>query len=579
MLKNVFTLEVICKYMFHTFAQPCTLLVYWFNRLNYLLIADEIRILIATKAKIGIAHLPSDYRFPALQFHFVDSQTSGDDDVQTEDVAKTNGDDAIACNAAETDGDDAKTSDADGGDEGARDVIEIGGGDVFTCDPTETETHPVTETGGGDASKAYDQKKRHSCDMETRDSCAAVTTSNNASSSNCKTSAHSSRAAAPLPSQNAQNCLADQLQSSLNHRLPTANISSSKISTKSSGSICDDDVITDLCSDAESMSLAATTTQTSEEHPMAMHLTTQSSHSCTLTSVNEGQSAVKVEECLPSVKGHMDSDECHSSTDEKPETFINATADTNSRVPEEGQSAAAVDQSAAGVGQSAAEVDVDSSSTATSMLSFDDEEVDLERFIGPSPCLILQTLTMSNANDFFNLERLETIGDSFLKFAITVYLYCSYPGIHEGKLSYLRSKQVSNYNLYRLGKKTGFPECMVASKFEPSENWLPPGYVIRQGGAFRGMEVFVSGQTDVNTKKSPPTESHSASASSTNASVKNERSAGLDSSKPMPASQCFMLDNPGKVSEVQGEIKRWEEMTFADVDIEHPVLPPSVVGG
>jgi len=61
---------------------------------------------------------------------------------------------------------------------------------------------------------------------------------------------------------------------------------------------------------------------------------------------------------------------------------------------------------------------------------------------GPSPCDIIQALTMSNANDFFNLERLETIGDSFLKFAISIYLYCMYPGIHEGKLSYLRSIQV-----------------------------------------------------------------------------------------------------------------------------------------
>lgn len=98
--------------------------------------------------------------------------------------------------------------------------------------------------------------------------------------------------------------------------------------------------------------------------------------------------------------------------------------------------------------------------------------------LGPSPCDVIQTLTMSNANDFFNLERLETIGDSFLKFAITVYLYCTYPGIHEGKLSYLRSIQVSNCNLYRLGRKKGLPECMVASKFEPVENWLPPCYVV-----------------------------------------------------------------------------------------------------
>ena len=109
-----------------------------------------------------------------------------------------------------------------------------------------------------------------------------------------------------------------------------------------------------------------------------------------------------------------------------------------------------------------------------------DMDMNLEDFIGPSPCELLQALTMSNANDFFSLERLETIGDSFLKYAITVYLYCSYPGIHEGKLSYLRSKQVSNFNLYRLGKKKGLAECMISTKFEPYENWLPPGYVINE---------------------------------------------------------------------------------------------------
>jgi len=69
---------------------------------------------------------------------------------------------------------------------------------------------------------------------------------------------------------------------------------------------------------------------------------------------------------------------------------------------------------------------------------------------GPSPCDVIQALTMSNANDFFNLERLETIGDSFLKFAISIYLYCMYPGIHEGKLSYLRSIQVSYYAVYAM---------------------------------------------------------------------------------------------------------------------------------
>ncbi|KYM78866.1 Endoribonuclease Dcr-1 [Atta colombica] len=111
------------------------------------------------------------------------------------------------------------------------------------------------------------------------------------------------------------------------------------------------------------------------------------------------------------------------------------------------------------------------------LFSFD-YQPELKGHSGPSPSLILQALTMSNANDGINLERLETIGDSFLKYAITTYLYCTYDNIHEGKLSHLRSKQVSNLNLYRLGRQKMLGESMIATKFEPHDNWLPPCYYV-----------------------------------------------------------------------------------------------------
>lgn len=107
-----------------------------------------------------------------------------------------------------------------------------------------------------------------------------------------------------------------------------------------------------------------------------------------------------------------------------------------------------------------------------------DHQPDLIDHPGPSPSIILQALTMSNANDGINLERLETIGDSFLKYAITTYLYCTYEDVHEGKLSHLRSRQVSNLNLYRLGKRKMLGERMIATKFEPHDNWLPPCYFV-----------------------------------------------------------------------------------------------------
>ncbi|KAJ3612774.1 hypothetical protein NHX12_019032 [Muraenolepis orangiensis] len=105
---------------------------------------------------------------------------------------------------------------------------------------------------------------------------------------------------------------------------------------------------------------------------------------------------------------------------------------------------------------------------------------DSPKGLGPNPGLILQALTLSNASDGFNLERLEMLGDSFLKHAITTYLFCTYPDAHEGRLSYMRSKKVSNCNLYRLGKKKGLPSRMVVSIFDPPVNWLPPAYVVNQ---------------------------------------------------------------------------------------------------
>lgn len=127
----------------------------------------------------------------------------------------------------------------------------------------------------------------------------------------------------------------------------------------------------------------------------------------------------------------------------------------------------ALDVCAAAVSAKAAEND----------FSFD-VQPNLLQHPGPSPSVILQALTMSNANDGINLERLETIGDSFLKYAITNYLYSKYDKIHEGKLSHLRSKQVSNLNLYRLGKRKALGESMIATKFDPHDNWLPPCYYV-----------------------------------------------------------------------------------------------------
>ena len=42
----------------------------------------------------------------------------------------------------------------------------------------------------------------------------------------------------------------------------------------------------------------------------------------------------------------------------------------------------------------------------------------------------------------------------------------------------MRSKKVSNYNLYRIGRSFGVAGKMTAHIFDPVVNWLPVGYTV-----------------------------------------------------------------------------------------------------
>lgn len=92
---------------------------------------------------------------------------------------------------------------------------------------------------------------------------------------------------------------------------------------------------------------------------------------------------------------------------------------------------------------------------------------------GVPPSLLLQALTTSSATDGINLERLETIGDSFLKLSVTNYLYNCHPDQHEGKLSFARSKEVVFY-LYRQYEsfKKVFNKNFFRCRMESCLNWV-----------------------------------------------------------------------------------------------------------
>lgn len=61
---------------------------------------------------------------------------------------------------------------------------------------------------------------------------------------------------------------------------------------------------------------------------------------------------------------------------------------------------------------------------------------------------------------------------------------------------------MSNLNLYKLGKKKQFGESMIATKFEPHDNWLPPCYLVprelERALVEAGLPAGVWGEAEVN---------------------------------------------------------------------------------
>ena len=92
----------------------------------------------------------------------------------------------------------------------------------------------------------------------------------------------------------------------------------------------------------------------------------------------------------------------------------------------------------------------------------------------PDNALLLQSLTAKSANDSIDLERLESLGDSFLKLSTTVDLFCCRSNDHEGKLTSARERRVSNFNLGYLSKQKGIPGRLFSKEFDPLSNWIPP---------------------------------------------------------------------------------------------------------
>ncbi|KAD4584078.1 hypothetical protein E3N88_21679 [Mikania micrantha] len=87
---------------------------------------------------------------------------------------------------------------------------------------------------------------------------------------------------------------------------------------------------------------------------------------------------------------------------------------------------------------------------------------------------ILEAITTKNCQEKFHLESLETLGDSFLKYAASQQLFKKFQDQHEGILSSQRKKMISNASLCRLGCNCKLPGFIRDKPFDP-RSWVVPG--------------------------------------------------------------------------------------------------------
>lgn len=82
---------------------------------------------------------------------------------------------------------------------------------------------------------------------------------------------------------------------------------------------------------------------------------------------------------------------------------------------------------------------------------------------------VLEALTTEKCNEKFSLERLEVLGDAFLKYAVGRHLFLLHSALDEGQLTRKRSNIVNNSNLIHLATLKNLQVYIRDQSFEPSQ--------------------------------------------------------------------------------------------------------------
>jgi len=86
----------------------------------------------------------------------------------------------------------------------------------------------------------------------------------------------------------------------------------------------------------------------------------------------------------------------------------------------------------------------------------------------------------------YNNETLEFLGDSVLQLVVNEYLFLTYPGFKESKLSRIKSFVVSKKNLYKLAKDLRLGSALLVGKGE-----MNTGGLIKESNLANALEAVI----------------------------------------------------------------------------------------
>ncbi|KAI5446796.1 hypothetical protein KIW84_014585, partial [Lathyrus oleraceus] len=116
---------------------------------------------------------------------------------------------------------------------------------------------------------------------------------------------------------------------------------------------------------------------------------------------------------------------------------------------------------------------------------------------------VLEAMTTKTCKETFHYESLETLGDSFLKYAVSQQLFYTYQNHHEGLLSVKREKIISNASLCKLGCGFRLPGFIRNEAFDP-KTWIIPGaqskkFTIEEIN-YKGRKIYTRGNRKLKRK-------------------------------------------------------------------------------